>query len=89
MQIDDVVAYPEGMLTLNEASRVLLEGEQALANGVIVFDLSRVTQVDSSALSLLLSWQRKAQANSRTLSYRNIPDSLHSLTRLYGVSDLF
>ncbi len=88
MRVEDVVAYPEGPLTLNEASRALLDGEQALVAGVIVFDLSGVTQVDSSALSLLISWRRLAQLRSRTLSFRNIPDSMHSLARLYGLADL-
>lgn len=88
MRIEDIVAYPEGALTLNEARQSLLDGEQALAQGVTVFDLIQVTQVDSSALSLIMSWQRKAQASSRPLSFRNIPDSLHSLARLYGLADL-
>lgn len=88
MRVEDIVAYPEGALTLNEARQALLEGEQALAQGVTVFDLIQVTQVDSSALSLIMSWQRKAQENSRPLSFRNIPDSLHSLARLYGLADL-
>lgn len=88
MRVDDIVAYPEGALTLDEASRMLLEGRQALAEGATVFDLSQVTQVDSSALSLLLSWQRFAQARPQSLRFRNIPDSLHSLARLYGLADL-
>ncbi|MFA5082187.1 MAG: STAS domain-containing protein, partial [Hydrogenophilaceae bacterium] len=64
MRVEDTVAYPEGALTLNEASVALREGEQALAGGVAVFDLAQVSQVDSSALSLLLSWQRKAEERS-------------------------
>jgi phospholipid transport system transporter-binding protein len=88
MRVEDVVAYPEGPLTLKEAPRALLDGEQALVAGVIVFDLSGVTQVDSSALSLLISWRRQAEQRSRTLSFRNIPDSMHSLARLYGLADL-
>jgi phospholipid transport system transporter-binding protein len=88
MRVEDGVAYPEGALTLKEASGALLDGEQALAQGVALFDLARVTQVDSSALSLILSWQRSAQASSHTIGFRNIPDSLHSLARLYGLADL-
>ena len=88
MRVEDVVAFPAGPLTLNEASRTLVDGEQAMARGVTVFDLAQVTQVDSSALSLILSWQRKAEERSQPLSFRNIPDSLHSLARLYGLADL-
>jgi phospholipid transport system transporter-binding protein len=88
MRIENAVAYPEGALTLGEAGRALLDGEQALAGGVTVFDLANVTQVDSAALSLLLSWRRQAQTRSLPLSFRNAPDSLHSLARLYGLSEL-
>ncbi|TCJ18528.1 STAS domain-containing protein [Parasulfuritortus cantonensis] len=88
MRIEDTVAYPEGALTLAEATRALQEGEQALARGVTVFDLAGVTKVDSSALSLLLSWQRRAQARSQPLSFRNLPESVHSLAGLYGLADL-
>jgi phospholipid transport system transporter-binding protein len=88
MRVENAVAYPEGALTLAEATRAQADGEQALAKGASVIDLGRVSQVDSSALSLLLSWQRTAQARSLPLTFRNIPDSLHSLARLYGLADL-
>lgn len=88
MRVEVPVAYPEGELTLQAASAALHEGEQALAQGVAVFDLAGVTQVDSSALSLLLSWRRKAAEHSQSVSFRNVPESLHSLARLYGLSDL-
>lgn len=88
MRVEADVAYPEGALTLNEASLSLLEGEQAMAEGATAFDLAAVTQVDSSAISLLLSWRREAQRLSKPLDFRNIPESLHSLIRLYGLDEL-
>lgn len=88
MRIEDGVAYPEGPLTLKEASGALQDGRQALAQGASVFDLARVTKVDSSALSLMLSWQREAQARAGSVGFRNVPDSVHSLARLYGLADL-
>lgn len=88
MRVADGCAYPEGALTLAEAPLALAEGVEALAQGVAAFDLSAVTQVDSAALSLLLSWRRAAQAESRPLAYRNVPDSLLSLAALYGLTDL-
>lgn len=88
MRVEDAVAYPEGPLTMANAGTVLKEGEQAIAEGAAVFDLERVGQVDSAAISLILSWQRAAGARSGSLSFRNIPDSLHSLARLYGLADL-
>lgn len=88
MRVAEGCAYPEGALTLAEARRVLAEGNEALAQGVAAFDLAAVTQVDSAALSLLLSWRRVAQAEPRSLAFRNVPDSLLSLAALYGLTDL-
>lgn len=88
MRVENAVAYPEGELTLKQASAVLRAGEQALAQGATTFDLAQVTKVDSAALSLLLSWQRSAQARSLAIGFRNIPDNVLSLARLYGVADL-
>lgn len=88
MRLDGIVAYPDGPLTLDVASHLLAEGVDALAQGATVFDLAAVGQVDSSALSLMLSWRRHALDLSRPLNFRNVPDSLHSLARLYGLADL-
>ena len=88
MRVDDAVAYPEGELTLATATRLLDEGEAALAQGCTAFDFSGVGEVDSAALSLILSWRRKAQGMERDLTFQNIPDSLDSLAKLYGVGEL-
>jgi phospholipid transport system transporter-binding protein len=47
-----------------------------------------VTEVDSSALSLLLEWRRAAERSGRTIRYRNLPASLKSLAELYGITEL-
>ncbi len=88
MRIDNGVAYPEGHLTLTEATAQLQSGVDALAEGVTEFDLAGVDQVDSASLSLLLAWRRQAQAAGRELCFRNLPESLRSLADLYGVDDL-
>ncbi len=53
-----------------------------------VLDLAGVTEVDSAAVSLLLHWQRDAQATGSVVSLRNVPPSLLSLAKLYGVEAL-
>lgn len=87
MRIEADIAYPEGDLTLANASLCLEEGQQALAQGCTCFDLAAVERVDSSALSLLMSWRRSAQSSGRPLAFRNIPASMSSLAALYGVSE--
>lgn len=54
----------------------------------LVIDLAQVESVDSAAVSLLLSWLRRAQRNNVAISFANIPDNLLSLARLYGVAEL-
>jgi ABC-type transporter Mla MlaB component len=64
MRVEAGVAILEGDLVLDNATRMLAEGEQAIQAGAGVFDLSGVGKMDSSALSLLLALRRSA---ARTL----------------------
>ncbi|MBK6744501.1 MAG: STAS domain-containing protein [Hydrogenophilales bacterium] len=88
MRVQDGVAYPEGPITLAEAVRVRLDGETALASGCDVIDLAGITQVDSSALSVLLAWRRDALNSNRQVVLRNPPANILSLIDLYGVGEL-
>ena len=54
----------------------------------LVIDLSGITEVDSSAVSMLLEWQRQAGKKQQQLHFINVPQSLRSLIQLYGVSAL-
>lgn len=63
-------------------------GLQPDGNGSLVVDLGNVEAVDSAAVSLLLSWLRRAQVNSVAISFSNVPANLLSLARLYGVAEL-
>jgi len=84
MLMEDGVEHLGGDLTLANASRLLAESATALDENARAFDLSGIGQVDSSALSLLLSIRRR-RADAE---FRNIPDSLLSLAKLYGVAEL-
>ena len=68
--------------TLLEASRDLALEENS------VVDFSQVTEVDTSAVSLLLEWRRRANAENKQLAYVNFPAGLTNLVALYGVADL-
>lgn len=54
----------------------------------LLLDLAGVTDVDSSALSTLFAWQRKAAERAVTVRIVNPPASMISLAALYGVSEL-
>jgi phospholipid transport system transporter-binding protein len=87
MRREGPVLLLEGDLTLEHATRLLTQGSDEIANGVQVVDFARAGKVDSSALSLMLAWRRRARAAGRTIEFRNVPDSLMSLANLYGVAE--
>ncbi len=71
---------------LHEAGRRILSASQQ--SEALLLDLAAVAEVDSSALSTLFAWQRKAAERSLSLRVANPPASLISLAALYGVSEL-
>jgi len=87
IRVEASVAMLDGDLTLANASQWLAEGEGALKQGVVAFDMAGVGHLDSSALSLMLSLRRRAEAAGSTIEFRNIPESLASLAKLYGVAE--
>lgn len=88
MRKEGQILLLEDDLTLEHAARLLRQGSEEIANGVRVVDFAQAGKVDSSALSLMLAWRRRARAGGFTLEYRNLPDSLMSLAKLYGVDEL-
>lgn len=81
------LAFLEGDLTLEHASRMLEQGKAAIRDGVRGFELSRVGHMDSSAISLLLGLRRFAEAEGRSIEFQAISESLFSLAKLYGVAE--
>ena len=76
-----------GALTLATATASSEAGKQQLIDNMVI-DLEAVTEVDSTALSVLFEWRRAARARNLHISFRNLPDSMQSLAALYGVADL-
>ena len=74
-------------LTVENATAALERGLAAIKDGQTVFDLGCIQTADSSAVAVLLAWQRAARKAGTTLAYTNMPESLKGLTSLYGVDD--
>lgn len=87
LHVEDGVALFDGELILANASEWLEQGEAALKAGVTVFDLEGLGNLDSAALSLMLSLRRRAQAAGSSIEFRHVPESLASLAELYGVTE--
>lgn len=78
----------EGSLTIDSIASVVTHGIGLFGRENMVIDLARVTEVDSTAVSMLLQWQREAVRRNSEVSVINIPQNLQSLMQLYGVSEL-
>ena len=77
-----------GPVTLVNVASLLEEGRRHLAEGVGSVDFGEVTEMDSAALALCLAWLRDARAAGRPLAFANLPESLQTIARLYGVHSL-
>ncbi len=86
------VLQVKGALNLANMPRLLSETEAYAAQNnlpdCLTIDFKEVDDIDSSAVSLLLHWRRKALASGRSLRYVHLPANLSSLAELYGVSEL-
>jgi phospholipid transport system transporter-binding protein len=77
-----------GAVTLTNVAAVLEEGRRHLEEGVRTVDLGEVTEMDSSLLAAMLGWLRDARLRGRELAFVNVPESLRTIARLYGVDSL-
>ena len=77
-----------GPVTLANVAGLLEEGRRFLAEGVRNVDFGEVTEMDSSALALCLAWLRDAKAAGGAITFSNLPESLQTIARLYGVHGL-
>ena len=85
---DGNAARLSGPLTLETVVALRTAVDDLLTAGDVEIDLKAVTEVDSSALSLLLEWRRAAQRHNVRIHYRNLPPNLTSLATLYGIDKL-
>jgi phospholipid transport system transporter-binding protein len=77
-----------GPVTLTNVTTILEEGRRHLEEGVGTVDLGEVTEMDSSLVAVLLAWLRDAKSRGRELAFINLPESLRTIARLYGVDSL-
>jgi phospholipid transport system transporter-binding protein len=78
----------EGPVTLETVPALAEAMEAQLAPGAGIVDFGGVTDVDSSAVALVLEWRRQAERRSVALRLENAPAALQNLAKLYGVFEL-
>ncbi len=85
---DDGRIQVAGPMVMATATEVKAEGEAALVAGAHSVDLSAVTDVDSSAVAVLLAWTRLARQRGQDFTITQVPAAIHSLAVLYGVAEM-
>jgi phospholipid transport system transporter-binding protein len=83
---DDAIVV-EGGMTLPAATGLLNDGNALIARGLGLVDLSGVTDIDSSGLSVVFGWLRAAKAQGKSIRIANPPKDFISLAEVYGVAD--
>ena len=78
----------DGPIVMANVGEFLRAGSMHVGSADLTLDLSAVTEVDSSALALLLEWRREAARRSRKLHLLNLPANLRTLAEVYGVVPL-
>jgi phospholipid transport system transporter-binding protein len=77
-----------GNATLATIGGLLESAAPHLSEGVTTVDLGEVKELDSSLLAAVLAWMRAVRAQGGELRIANIPASLATIAKLYGVDDL-
>lgn len=75
-------------MVMDNARGLLEAGRSAFSGNREVVDLGGVTEVDSSALAVMLGWLRAAEGRGAQVVFANLPASVRSLAELYGLTDL-
>lgn len=78
----------EGPISMDNARTLLDAAVAQFRAPQTVIDLGAATEIDSSAVALLLEWRREARRRNIELRVVNAPANIKSLGDLYGVSDL-
>jgi phospholipid transport system transporter-binding protein len=83
-----VVTLPAS-LTLKDVSTVLQAVEAGLADGsALQIDASALTELDTSAVALMMQARRLAAARGVAFELKSPPAKLVTLAQLYGVESL-
>lgn len=90
VELDGSTLRVAAPMVIANAGALLAQGQASLAAAAAVsrVDLSGVAEADSSAITVLFAWMRRAQAQGGSLTIVAPPASLLSLADLYGITDL-
>lgn len=77
-----------GDVLISTVSPLLATSKTLTINAETTIDFAQVTDIDTSTISLILEWKRRAQRENQIIKLANLPVNLKSLAQLYGVDEL-
>ena len=77
-----------GDVLINTANDLLKQSQSYSIEQNTKVDFAEVTDVDTTAVSLILEWKRRAEKENQSLVFINLPENLNSLIQLYDVAEL-
>ncbi|WP_035854022.1 STAS domain-containing protein [Deefgea rivuli] len=84
--MNEIILARELTFANSPAALSLLDG--ALAQTELSINCAALEIVDSSAVAVLLEWQRRAKAAGCQLRFMHLPSNLQQLIAVYGLSAL-
>jgi len=78
----------EGGVTVHNVACLTRQGIELLDSNLLHVDLQKVTEVDSTIVSMLLEWQRASDRKGCQLKFIHFPASIESLMQLYDVTSI-
>ena len=77
-----------GDVVVGSAKAILTTSQDFVISNDTIIDFAQVADIDTTALSLILEWKRRAQIENKTLRFINLPANLSSLAAVYGVEEM-
>jgi phospholipid transport system transporter-binding protein len=78
----------EGPVIIDNFCQLREAAKPYIGQGDWTVNWGGVKEVDSTALALILAWQRESALHHKRTRNVNLPANLKSLAELYGLSDL-
>jgi phospholipid transport system transporter-binding protein len=75
-------------LTLANSPAALAMLDSALGEKTLTINFSALEVVDSSAVAVLVEWQRRAKAAHCQLVFMHLPSNLRQLIAVYGLAEV-
>jgi len=85
---EDNTLIVEGAVTVQNVVDLMQQGLKLLDSDHLYVDLQKITEVDSTVISMLFEWLRAAEKKNCRLEFIHFPKSLESLIQLYGVTSI-